>query len=178
LRAPFLAQALTFLAMAASHPDKFKPSFVDEGEVLKLIGNLLLDCAVLQWRPVNNEEIPTPNTNEIMVLTSFFQRGFGLLSCEFLRGLLHHYKIKQVHLNPNSILQIIVFDQICECYLTVHPNFPLFKHYFMKYQSSAAKRKMIGGVSIQTRPQHNFIDLPLKTSLKGWHKSWFYYKKP
>jgi hypothetical protein len=24
------------------------------------------------------------------------------------------------------------------------------------------------------RPHSDFLDLPIKTSLKGWHKSWFY----
>jgi hypothetical protein len=64
-----------------------------------------------------------------MVLTSFFQHRFGLPTCEFLCGLLHHYKSELVHLNPNSILQITVFIHL-----------------------------------------YNFLDLPLKSSLKGWHK--------
>jgi hypothetical protein len=47
--------------MAASHPDKFKPSFVDEGELLKVIENYLLPyCAILQWQPTKDEDIPTP----------------------------------------------------------------------------------------------------------------------
>jgi hypothetical protein len=50
------------------------------------------------------EDIPTPHTNEIVVLSSFFQHRFGLPTCEFLRGLHHHYQIELVHLNPNSIL--------------------------------------------------------------------------
>jgi hypothetical protein len=35
---------------------------------------------------------------------------------------------------------------------------------------------VIGGVGLQTRPRSGFLDLPMKTSLKGWHKSWFYYE--
>jgi hypothetical protein len=139
--------------------------------------HLLPDYVVAQWRPVKDEEIPTPHTNDIVMLMSFFQRGVGLPSCEFLCGLLHHYQIELVHINPNSILQIAIFVHLCKCYLTIHPNFPLFKHYFfLKYQPSAAKRKVIGGVDIQSRPHCNFLDLPLKTSLKGCHKSCFYYE--
>jgi hypothetical protein len=75
-----------------------------------------------------------------MVLSSFFQRGFGLPTCEFLRGLLHHYEIELVHLNPNSILQIAIFVHRCEAFLGVTPNFSLFKSYFLlKYQPSADK---------------------------------------
>jgi hypothetical protein len=46
--------------MAASHPDKFKPSSVDEVELLKLIENYLLPShVVLQWRLAKDEDIPT-----------------------------------------------------------------------------------------------------------------------
>jgi hypothetical protein len=117
--------------MAASHLDMFKPSSIDEGELHKLVENHILpSCVVLQWRLAKDEDIRTPNTNKIVVLNLFFQRGFDLPIYEFLYCLLHHYKIELVHLNPNLILQIVVFVYLCETYLIVHPNFPLFKHYF------------------------------------------------
>jgi hypothetical protein len=81
------------------------PAITDEKEIHKLVANYFLpDHAMLQWRPSTGEDIPTPNTNEIVVFSSFFQHGFGLLTCDFLRGLLDHYQIEVVHLNPNSIL--------------------------------------------------------------------------
>jgi hypothetical protein len=138
--------------MAASHPEMFKPSSVDESELLVLVEkHLLPNRVMIQWRPVKEEEIPT---------------------CEFLYGLLHYYQIELVHLNPNSILQIAVFIHLCEAFLTIHPSFPLLKHYFfLKYQPSVPNQKVIGSVGIQTLPRSDFIDLPMKTSLKGWHKS-------
>jgi hypothetical protein len=30
------------------------------------------------------------------------------------------------------------------------------------------------GVGLQTRPRVGFLDLPLKSSLRGWHETWFY----
>jgi hypothetical protein len=71
----------------------------------------------------------------------------------------------------------VVFVHLCETYLAMHPNFPLFKHYiFLKYQPSAAKCKVIGGVGIQTNPHRDFLGLLLKTLIKGWHQQWFYCK--
>jgi hypothetical protein len=134
---------------------------------------------VLQWRSAAGEDIPTPNMNGIVVLTSFFQRGFGLLVCDFLRSLLDHYKIELVHLNPNSIIKITVFVHLCEAYLGIPPNFSLFKNYFfLKYQVSAANQKVISGVGLQTHPRAGFLDLPLKNSLQGWHETWFNCEKP
>jgi hypothetical protein len=72
-----------------------------------------------------------------VMFSSFFQRGFGLPAFDFLCGLLHHYKIELVHLNPNLILQITIFVHLCEAFLGIPPNFPLFKNYFfLKYQLS------------------------------------------
>jgi hypothetical protein len=83
---------------------------------------------MLQWRPTAGEDIPTPKTEEIMVFSSFFQRGLGLPACDFLWGILDHYKIELVHLNPNSIHQIVVFVYLCEAFLGISPNFLLFKN--------------------------------------------------
>jgi hypothetical protein len=107
---------------------------------------------VIQWRLAKDEEIPTPHKKEIVVFTAFFQRRFGFPSCDFLHRLFHHYQIELIHLNPNSISD----------------------HHLCKYQPSADKRKVIGGVGIQSRPRRNFLDLLMTTFLKGWHKSWFY----
>jgi hypothetical protein len=123
-----------FPTMTASHPHLFQQSIADESEICKLVANCFLpDCAVLQWHPAAGEDIPTPNTNEIVVFSSF-QHGFGLPACNFLRGLLQHYQIELVHLNPNSILQIAVFVHLCEAFHGIPPNFALFKNYFfLKY---------------------------------------------
>jgi hypothetical protein len=121
--------------MAASHPHLFKSSIMDEIEIRKLVANhFLSNRTALQWHPATGEDIPTPNTNEIVVCSSFFQRRFGLLTCDLFRGLLEHYKIELVHLNPNSILQITIFVHLYEAFLGIFLNFPLFKNYFfLKY---------------------------------------------
>jgi hypothetical protein len=79
--------------MATSHLEMFRSPMVDEGELVKLVDNHLLPSRViLQWRSTKDEDIRTPNTNEIVVFTSFFKCGFHLPSCEFLCGLLQYYK--------------------------------------------------------------------------------------
>jgi hypothetical protein len=122
--------------MAISHLHLFQPSVTNESEICKLdVNHFLLDYTMLQWHPVVREDISTPNMNEIVVFTPFFQCGFGLLVCDFFHGLLDHYKIELVPLNPNSILQIEVFVHLCEAFLGIPPNYPLFKFYFfLKYQ--------------------------------------------
>jgi hypothetical protein len=94
-----------------------------------------------------------------VVFYSFFQHGFSQLAYDFFRGLLDHYQIKLVHLNHNSIMQITIFMHLCEAFLGIPPNFPLFKNYFfLKYQLSVANHKVIGGMGPQTRPCAGFLD--------------------
>jgi hypothetical protein len=45
----------------------------DESKIHQLVANYFLpDRVVLQWRPAAREDIPTPNTKEIMMFSSFF----------------------------------------------------------------------------------------------------------
>jgi hypothetical protein len=132
--------------MAASHPHMFSQSAANESGIFKLVEHhFLLNRVILQWWSTIGEDIPTPNTKEIVVFSSFLQQGFGLLSYAFLHGLLQHYQIELVHLNPNSILQIVVFVHLCEAFLGIPPSFPLLKNYFfLKYQPSSNNQKLLG----------------------------------
>jgi hypothetical protein len=59
--------------MAASRVEMFKPFSINAEEIQNLIDDHLLPPqAVLQWHPVKGEEIPIPNTNEILVSKAFF----------------------------------------------------------------------------------------------------------
>lgn len=60
----------------------------------------------------------------MVVFTSFFECGFEIPTGDFFRGLLHYYKIELVHLNPNSILDIAIFINLCEAFLGI-PRLPL-----------------------------------------------------
>jgi hypothetical protein len=162
--------------MFSSHPHLFQLSVADESETHKLVANHFLpDRTMLQWCPGTGEDISTPNTNEIVVFSSFFQCGIGLLTYDFFHGLLDLYKIELVHLNPNFVLQMVVFVHLCDSFLGIPPNFSLFKNYFfLEYQPSAANQRVIGGVDLETRPRAAYLNLPLKTSLWGCHRTWFY----
>jgi hypothetical protein len=119
--------------MAASRPHHLQPFVVDEKEIRKLVANYFL-ADMLQWRPATGEDIPMHWMNEIVVFSTFFQRRYGLPACDFLHGLLDHYQIELVHLNPNSILHIAIFVHLCEAYHGNPLSFPLFKNYFfLKY---------------------------------------------
>jgi hypothetical protein len=61
---------LPFPTMAASHPHLFQQSVANENKIRKLVENHFLpDQAMLQWCPATGEDIPTPNTKEIVAFS-------------------------------------------------------------------------------------------------------------
>jgi hypothetical protein len=82
---------------------------------------LLRPKAQVCWRPAAGEEFPTEGTGETVVFLAHIKRGFGIPTGDFLRGLLHFYRIELVHLAPNSITIISTFVHLCEAYLGITP---------------------------------------------------------
>jgi hypothetical protein len=62
-------------------------------------------------------------TSETVIFLAHMKRGFDVLAGDFLRELLHFYRIKLVHLAPNSITIISTFVHLCEAYLGITPHF-------------------------------------------------------
>jgi hypothetical protein len=136
-------------------PEMFKPASVDEDKIRNLVTHHILPPhSILQWQMAKGEEIPTLNTNEIVMSKAFFHQGYGLPNCDFFHGLLHHFKIELVHLNH-------FFVHLCEVYLTIPPIFTNFKYYFfLKYQLSVANCQIIDGAYVQAHANRNFLTLP------------------
>ncbi len=63
---------------------------------------------VIGWRPACGEAFPTPDTHEVVVFSHFFYGGFSLPTSRFFRGILEFYGISLHHLNPNSIVHIVI----------------------------------------------------------------------
>src|SRR5438105_12339445 len=100
--------------------EAWSKSTVMEKELEKMVTDLVLpEKDLIGWRVAFGESFSTANTGEIIVFEHFFYRGFALPTNAFFHGLLHWYRIKLVHLNPNSILHIIIFIHLCEVFLGI-----------------------------------------------------------
>ena len=78
-----------------------------------------------------DEMIPCPGDGWRVIFLDFLVRGLSLPAHEFLRGLLFVYGVQLHQLTPNSILHIAVFITLCECFLSIHPHFRLWKQIFL-----------------------------------------------
>jgi hypothetical protein len=117
-------------------------------------------------------------TGEIVVFLAHIKRGFGVPAGDFLRGLLHFYRIELVHLAPNSITIISTFVHIYESYLGNMPHFHLWFHFFEL--KKMGKGVVVGSVGFMLRRnmKSEYIDLMLPDNTTGWKQGWFYLDNP
>jgi hypothetical protein len=109
----------------------WETSTVTEEQIQSMVDHeLLRPKAQVGWRPAAGEEFQTEGTGETIIFLMHIERGFGVPAGDFLRGLLHFYRIELVHLAPNSIMIISTFVHLCEAYLDIAPHFDLRRHFF------------------------------------------------
>jgi hypothetical protein len=112
-----------------------------------VIEGTLLDQETDGWHPAAGEAFLTPNTNDLVVFEAYFVHGFGIPTHLFLRKLLCYYDISVCHLNPNSILHISLFINLCKAFIGIAPHFNLFRHFFcLKPFSRSGSPKVVDGV--------------------------------
>ena len=74
--------------------------------------------------------MPSPPDGYVVSFTHFHKRGLTTPAHKFLRALLHYYKIKLQHLNPNRIQHMATFVTLCEGFLGIIPFFDLWRYFF------------------------------------------------
>jgi hypothetical protein len=125
------------------------------------------------WRLTAGEAFPTEGTNKTIIFLAHVERGFGVPAGDFMRGLLHFYRIELVHLAPNSITIIATFIHLCEPYLGITPHFHLWHHFFEL--KKMGKGVVVGSVSfiLHQNMKSKYIDLALPDNTTGWKQGWF-----
>ena len=122
-----------------------------------------------------NEVIPNPASGWRVMFVAFLVRGLSLPAHEFLRGLLFVYGVQLHQLTPNSILHIVCFITLCECFLGIHPHWGLWKHIFqVKRQSGKNAVFDVGGFGVSVRSDAEYFDRKMLESAQNWRKKWFY----
>jgi hypothetical protein len=153
----------------------WETSTVTEGQIQLLVDReLLRPKAQVDWRLAAGEAFPTEGTGENIVFLAHIKRGFGVLACDFLRGLLHFYRIELVHLAPNSITIVSTFVHLCEAYLGIEPHFHLWFHFFELKKTG--KGVVVGSVSFMLcrNMKSEYIDLAPPDNTTSWKQGWFY----
>jgi hypothetical protein len=152
-------------------------SVISEFDLLRLVdAGVLPPKELCSWWIFRRVTVPTKDTHESVVYVPFLIRGLALPVSPFFRGLLDFYNLNLTHLNPNSILQISIFIHLCEAYLGIPPHFGLWKYlYHCRPGMVGGQHQLVGGASLELRRgrKSEYLDIPLKDSIKGWRLEWF-----
>jgi hypothetical protein len=82
----------------------WETSTVTEEQIHSLVDHgLLRPKTQVGWRPAVGEAFPTEGTDETIIFLMHIELGFDVPAGDFVRGLLHFYRIELVHLTLNSI---------------------------------------------------------------------------
>jgi hypothetical protein len=72
--------------------------------------------------PPSDHREPAPPEGYVVSFIAFHERGLGMPPSQFMRALLHYYKVKLHHLAPNSISQAFIFAAVYEGFLGMEPH--------------------------------------------------------
>jgi hypothetical protein len=97
----------------------------------------------------------------------FLIRGLALPVSPFFRGLLDFYSLNITLLNPNYVLQIAMFVHLCEAFLGILPHLSAWDGW------RAASACCLSSLELHRSKKAEYLDIPLKDSIKGWCFEWF-----
>jgi hypothetical protein len=137
---------------------------ISETSLLHLVKvGVLLSKELCSWRIWRGITVPTEDTHEAVIFLPFLITGLALPVSPFFCGLLGLYSLNLTHLNPNSVLQIVVFVHLCEAFLGIFPRFGLWKYLYH------CRPRMAGGsISWSDAPVWSFAE-PGKLNTLTFH---------
>jgi hypothetical protein len=85
---------------------------------------------VVEWKVPSDESVSCPPKGFVVSFMAFHECGFFVPAERFIRGVLFEYGLQHLHLNLNSIQQMVVFEAMCEGYLGISAHWHLFRYFF------------------------------------------------
>jgi hypothetical protein len=73
---------------------------------------------------------PAPVGGYVVACMTFYERGFGMPSHQFLHSMLWAYGLELNHLTPLGILHMVAFMTLCEAFIRIEPHLNLWIYFF------------------------------------------------
>jgi hypothetical protein len=109
------------------HPNpakEWKKSKLKMEDLLALVNSgFLWEEEMDLWRPAAGDPDPMEKKpDEVLMFARFVERRLSVPTSDFFKGLLRHYDIKYLNLNPNGIFHVSVFVHFCEAFVGIKPH--------------------------------------------------------
>ncbi|RLN29221.1 orf3 [Panicum miliaceum] len=148
----------------------WSPSTMTDADIEALVVQVLLsEKAISGWRSCFGEAFPFEDRTKTVVFWSFYEKGFGLPSGAFFRGLLHNCGLEATHHKPNSIMQIATFIHLCEGFLGIVPHFNLWRALcHLRAYLNKDTPDVVGGAAFSLHQGGKYPEASFKDSNKRW----------
>jgi hypothetical protein len=122
---------------------------------------------------------PMPVGGFIVACAAFNDRGFNVLSHQFLRSLLQFYGLELHHLTLSGILHIVTFVTLCEACMGIIAHLNMWNYFFCAclMEDSGVEVAVLGGVDIYVTFGHDidpYFHLPMSEPSDRWWKVRFF----
>lgn len=157
----------------------WKRCSASESQIQRFVeAGLLQSKDLIGWRSGEKDAWPfETNPAETVSFLPFHERGLGLPTSDFFRGLLEYYGLQLIHLNPNGIFQVSIYVHFCEAFLGIKPHFQFFRKLFrLKPQPGRQNMFVVGAAGFQLRQNMSslYFDYDTPSSNTDWREKWFY----
>ena len=95
-----------------------------------VVGGFLAARELLGCRCALGQDVPAPDSDEIVVFVDFFHRGFGVPIHWIVQDLLRYHDVQVHHLTSNGIMLLMMFISYCEDFMGIEPHWVLFYRCF------------------------------------------------
>jgi hypothetical protein len=97
---------------------------------------------VVPCRIPGDEQEPVINPGEVVVITSHFERGFGLSASDFFLRFLNFYKLHPHHLPGNAVFYLSSFVSFMEGFVGLWPTVETFARFYNLWINSIQDPKL------------------------------------
>jgi hypothetical protein len=120
---------------------------------------------------------PRPSEGFRVMFLAFLLCGLSLSAHEFISRLLFIYGVQLHQLTPSSILYVACFITLCEAFLSVDPQWELWKHIFHLCRNESKEEVHdLGGAIITVRSESQYLKFNMAESVQNWRQKWLYIK--
>jgi hypothetical protein len=152
-------------------------SIVSESDLLHLVSiGVLPPKELYSWRICRGVTVPTEDTHESVIYVPFLIRGLALPISPFFRGLLDFISLEsdpsESQFHSASFCFCPFMRSLPWCFASLRPL-----EAFVPLSAWDGRRAApaCGGTSLEMRRgrKTDYLDIPLKDSIKGWRLEWF-----
>ena len=126
----------------------------------------------MAW-PASRAEIDRMAT-EVSIYLHALWAGLIHPFCDLFNAMLSQYQINALHLDPQSIILLVVFAFVCEAMVGIAPSVDFLHHFFSLHQTDPLQCSRCVSLQAVAATAGSGIKFELSPVLEGFRKCWVF----